>query len=516
MVHRGQIALPTARSETPVAARVADEYEVKTLVGAGPHGSVWRAVHRRSDQDIAVKVLHRPLAGDAAVRDRLTREYYVLTAFYHPALVRLRDLVLGDEVALVYERVTGSDLRRVGLLAAEPAAAVIADAATALSAAHAEGVVHCGIKPANLLLAKGTRQVRITDARVVRLVRGFHAAAAHLDSRYTAPEVLLGHPAVPATDVYGLGLTWYEMLTGSTPTPHADPARRSALPPQPAGLRQILEACLASEPTDRPTAAELADHLRRALPSADCVEHHDPRVRHASPGVAYAEPARPPSAPPTPTPPAIPPSPAPLRWHRARSVAATAVLFAAAGTAVLHSASSPTGPVASPAGSRAKPAAPTTHPARPARPIPATWPTLPAQPTLPTRQGGSDFVQYWFDVLNYADATGDPAPIVAASEPRCRACAADAEAVRAAYASGGSFDGGRYTVRQIIADGFFNPGDTVVVGVVFDRGPQRLVDGSGAVRAERPGTTFASCQLLLIREGDQWRVAEQLCGSPTP
>src|SRR5439155_14296472 len=72
MVHRGQIALPTARSETPVAARVADEYEVKTLVGAGPHGSVWRAVHRRSDQDVAVKVLHRPFAGDAAVRDRLT------------------------------------------------------------------------------------------------------------------------------------------------------------------------------------------------------------------------------------------------------------------------------------------------------------------------------------------------------------------------------------------------------------------------------------------------------------
>src|SRR5947208_3190337 len=116
MVHRQ--CDPAARQARHVEAKlgpVAAHYEVRTLIRRGPHGSVWRADHRETAEEVAVKLLHERFASCPDVRDRLNREYHVLTAFLHPALVRLRDLTVGDEVALVTELVIGSDLGRLGI-----------------------------------------------------------------------------------------------------------------------------------------------------------------------------------------------------------------------------------------------------------------------------------------------------------------------------------------------------------------------------------------------------------------
>src|SRR5215217_7094678 len=104
------------------AGVVAESYEIKAHVGSGEHGSVWRAVRRDTGDKVAVKLLHERFASDPEVRDRLTREYQVLTAFLHPGLVRLRHLALGDEVALVSELVIGSDMRRLGTMTPTAAA----------------------------------------------------------------------------------------------------------------------------------------------------------------------------------------------------------------------------------------------------------------------------------------------------------------------------------------------------------------------------------------------------------
>jgi serine/threonine protein kinase, bacterial len=548
MVHRGDTARLVVRRPGASAEPVAERYDVKKLVGQGPNGSVWRSVHRDSGQEVAVKLLHERFANNPEVRDRLNRECHVLTAFVHPAQVRLRDLVLGDEVALVYELVTGSDLRRLPAFTPAAAAEVVAETAAALAAAHAEGVVHCGIKPANLLLAKGTQQVRITDTRVGRLVRGFRATAARWDTRYTAPEILLGRPPVPATDVYGLGLVWYEMLTGtalgerhdlSRFTPGVGLARAGSLPSLTPAVRRILETCLAEDPAARPSAAQLAEALAELETPAELPGRHvagadetADRVRDESDdetergGTARRSEPRQPRNPTAvvakraavegdrASPDAVqrvagtgPRARRTLRGYRTwRLLLVTAVL--AVGAVVAHNL----------AGAADRPESATASGARVpvVSPTREQQPTLPSAPTAPTREGATSFVQYWFDLLNYADATGDPAPVLAAGIPGCKVCASDADAIRAAYRDGGSLRGGRYVVRRIIADGFFTPAGTVVVGVVFDRGPRTLVDSAGEVKSELPGITFDSCQVLLTRADDRWYVVEQLCDTPTP
>ena len=165
----------------------------------------------------------------------------------HPSYVRVRELIAGEGlVALVMEYVSGWDLRRhvghsVGL---QPS--VVADiglgVAEALAAAHDAGVVHCDLKPSNVLLDEPSGRPRLTDCRVARLARGYHGRLAwYGDAAYASPEVISGGPPVPATDVYALGLMLYEMLAGTPPYAGLDQeqviAGHLARPPARAGRR---------------------------------------------------------------------------------------------------------------------------------------------------------------------------------------------------------------------------------------------------------------------------------------
>ncbi|MEN3305412.1 MAG: serine/threonine protein kinase, bacterial, partial [Micromonosporaceae bacterium] len=258
---------------------VAGQYELIGAIGRGPTGTVWRAEHRGTREAFAVKLLDAQFVNDVTVVDRFVRERHVLSTFLHPAIVRVRELVAdGVDLALTGELVEGPDLRQeigmAGSLAPEVAVGVAVRCADALAAAHLVGVVHCDVKPANVLLT-ADGEVRLTDCRVARLARGYREGVSRFGNpEYAAPEVILGGPPVPASDVYGLGLILYEALTG-TPLCHGDdPSQvlgqhlrgRPVVPVEvPPALRDVVEATLAVDPQARPRADEVAGMLRRLL-----------------------------------------------------------------------------------------------------------------------------------------------------------------------------------------------------------------------------------------------------------
>jgi serine/threonine protein kinase len=256
-----------------MARLVGGRYELTALVGRGPHGQVWSGRGRDTGEDVAVKVLDEEYADDPNVVDRFDREYPILTSFLHPVFVPVRELIIDGGLALVTELVDGSDLRQFGRFAPDEAVWITDVTAEALVTAHAEGVVHCGIKPANLLLTRSSGELRITDSRVARLVRGHRTARGRLpDPRYAAPEVILGSAPLPATDVYGLGLVLYEVLTGAALVETDDPDQilrehmrvsRVVLPDGLEAFRELLAGCLAVDPAVRPTAEECVRELRR-------------------------------------------------------------------------------------------------------------------------------------------------------------------------------------------------------------------------------------------------------------
>jgi serine/threonine-protein kinase len=503
---------------------VAGQYELIGAIGRGPTGTVWRAERGGTREAFAVKLLDAQFASDLAVVDRFVREQHVLSAFTHPAMVRVRDLITdGPDLGFASELVAGPDLRQeigmAGSLAPEVAVGLAGQCAEALAAAHAVGVVHCDVKPANVLIGP-SREARLTDCRVARLARGHRAGVSRFGSpEYAAPEVILGGPPVTATDVYGLGLVLYEALLG-TPLCYGDDAAqvlgqhlrgRPVVPVEVMpGLREVLEATLAVDPQARPEAAELAGALRRLLPA---LRRPAPAALPAAPLRLADPPVRPADPPPGRPHPAARHTGRPAghagRGQAARPwlrpviiVAAVALVLALAGI-ILSSLPAAQGS----AGATGTPSAP----AKPAAGRSA--PQLDASATAPTTAGAAAFVRYWFATLNYAVATGKTGPLSAASSPACHTCAVVLTAVSKGYQNGAHLQGGEYTVREATTDGFFSL-EQPKLGVVYDRSPYSIVSPGGDQLESSPGVTFATCQMLLEQAGDRWRVRELYANGP--
>src|SRR5882672_4394506 len=131
-----------------MARLVAGTYQLNLLVGRGPTGTVWQAVHSATEELVAVKLLDPEYADDPATVQRFVRERHLLTAYLDPAFVRVREVVFeAPELALIMELVNGLNLAerlaRTGPLTAPDAAQAALVTAEALAAAHDIGVVHC-------------------------------------------------------------------------------------------------------------------------------------------------------------------------------------------------------------------------------------------------------------------------------------------------------------------------------------------------------------------------------------
>jgi hypothetical protein len=257
-------------------------YDPITLLGAGGYGDVWLARHRQLDREAAVKVLRGSHAADAGEVQRFLAEAKITASLAHPAIVKVFDFGFqpGYVPWIAYERLEGRTLAQAierGPLAAPAALTACARVAEALQHAHEHGVVHRDVKPANIFDVGGDH--RVTDFGVARwagAARVQTAAGTLIGSPpYMAPEMIMGEPVSPATDIYALGVTLYQLLTGRLPyeAPHlvallelhgtqAVPrpsARRSELSPP---VDEVVLKALAKRPEDRfASAAEMAQTL---------------------------------------------------------------------------------------------------------------------------------------------------------------------------------------------------------------------------------------------------------------
>jgi hypothetical protein len=251
-------------------------------LGSGGSAAVWLARDEKRGREVTVKVV--PLGGKAGPRAR--REAQAMAALDHPRCQRVyacgRD---AESVYIAYEYVPGRTLRdafRAGALTDDDALEAAAQVLDALAHAHARGIVHRDVKPANILLADER------DARVsVRLLDFGLARVAEADTltaagdvpgtlAYIAPERLHGRPASAAGDVWSVGVVLYEALSGIHPfwrpalAESAEAIIRGARslaelrPDLPARLLAAVDHALSLDPAHRPSAAKLAKRLRRA------------------------------------------------------------------------------------------------------------------------------------------------------------------------------------------------------------------------------------------------------------
>ncbi|HEY4221762.1 MAG TPA: serine/threonine-protein kinase [Myxococcota bacterium] len=334
-----------------VGRLIADRYRVVRRLGAGGMGTVYVAVQEPLGREVALKVVRRDLAGDDRAVERFRREAKQLALAAHPNIVTIIDFdelapKTGDAPDSLYfamELVRGENLRqrlqRVGALPVKKTIAIVRAISSALACAHQADIIHRDLKPENVLLMEAAGHpdfVKIVDFGVAKLVK----EDPDLDDQealtqrgsvvgtpgYIAPEVALRGVTTDArSDLYALGVVWFECLAGHAPfkartatallMAHAldpIPSLPAEIPLQVAGLVQRL---LAKAPEDRPESAEELSLLIDALPAFESATSV-PRARALSslaPAEASAATVDDPHLRLSPQPSPSPPSPPPPR-----------------------------------------------------------------------------------------------------------------------------------------------------------------------------------------------------------
>ncbi|HYN95796.1 MAG TPA: serine/threonine-protein kinase, partial [Pilimelia sp.] len=257
---------------------IGNSYLLVERIGDGATGQVWRALDRATGDQVAIKMLREELLTEPRAVTRFVQERAILLMLRHPHIVRVRDmLAVGDSLGLVMDLVDGGSLRGYlrerGTLPPADAADLLHQVAEALVEAHQLGVVHRDLKPDNILLDQrpmAEPHVKLTDFGIARVLDspGLTTPQALIGTpNYLAPELINGAPPTPAVDVYALGILFYELLAGRTPyagAPAVAVLRRHVVcsPDRPAGIPdvawQVVLACTAKDPADRPSASTVA------------------------------------------------------------------------------------------------------------------------------------------------------------------------------------------------------------------------------------------------------------------
>lgn len=278
----------------PLVGQLVDgRYEVVSRIARGGMATVYLAVDRRLDRDVALKVMHPHLAEGGAGSDfvaRFRREARAAARLTHPGLVGVYDQgVDGETSYLTMEYVDGVNLRRHlserGSLTVGAALDVTEQVLDALAAAHRAGLVHRDVKPENVLMASDGR-IKVADfglARAVTEVTSTTTGTVFGTVAYLAPELVVSGASDARTDVYAAGVLIYEMLTGTQPFTGETPIQiafqhvNSDVPSPsdaggagwlPAEVDELVAALAAREPDDRPADAGAALALLRRTRTA--------------------------------------------------------------------------------------------------------------------------------------------------------------------------------------------------------------------------------------------------------
>jgi serine/threonine protein kinase len=266
------------------------EYRVGRLLGEGGMGKVFEAEERLSGRKVALKVLRPELARSEPARRLFENEMTVLSRLDHPNIVRcLACAEVSGDLVMALELLEGRTLRNLmldeGALPWERAVGIVAQMASALSAAHehAPPIVHRDLKPENVMvLAAGT--IKVTDFGIAKVLAALGSKTTHSVGtlQYMSPEQIDAGPIDGRSDLYALGLVFYELVAGKPPFESSSPRELlnlqcTAAPPPlpepvrralPRGLERLLFELLAKSREDRPaSAADVLHELEPFMPS---------------------------------------------------------------------------------------------------------------------------------------------------------------------------------------------------------------------------------------------------------
>jgi eukaryotic-like serine/threonine-protein kinase len=261
-------------------AGLGGRYRLQGLIGRGGSAAVYKAVDKRLDRPVAVKVFRSDVGDEDELR-RQQAEVRLLATFNHPGLIAVYDAGRDDSPAdgscsfVVMELAQGSDLRyrlREGPLPAGDVAKIGAQLAGALNYVHERGVIHRDLKPGNIMLSfaehTGEARAKLTDFGIARVISGTRLTATGKTvgtATYLSPEQAKGEALGTASDIYSLGLVLLECLTGEVEFPGtpvesavARLQRAPSIPPGlPPGWTELLTRMTAMDPAARPDAAEV-------------------------------------------------------------------------------------------------------------------------------------------------------------------------------------------------------------------------------------------------------------------
>ncbi len=276
-----------ARSDNPAMLGRIGEYDILEVIGCGGMGVVLKGYDRNLNRFVAIKVLAPHYASSGAARNRFTREAKAAAAVVHPHVVAIHCVADADGLPyLVMQFVPGKSLQqRIDADAPLPLEDVLRigmQAALGLAAAHAQGLVHRDVKPANILLENGVERVLLGDFGLAHTVDDVNVTQSGVlvgTPQFMSPEQARGEAVDARSDLFSLGSVLYAMCTRHPPfraestfgvlnriqneTPQPVSQFNSDVPKW---LEGIIERLLAKEPGDRiQTAAEVADELEKWL-----------------------------------------------------------------------------------------------------------------------------------------------------------------------------------------------------------------------------------------------------------
>jgi len=254
-----------------------DRYQLDKQLGEGGMAIVYQASDLMLERTIAVKILRKDFSKSKAFQERFKEEARAAANLTHPNIVTVHDFGFdNDRLFIVMEHVPGTDLKQIikksGALPADHASRLFIQACAGIGYAHRAGLVHCDIKPHNMLVTPDHR-LKVTDfgiARALASVKHDEQSQAIWGSpAYFSPEQAAGRAPSPASDVYSLGIVLFEMLTGelpfTDPSPQelallhryeAPPSAREINPEISAELEEIIVKVLSKEPSSRYRTAD--------------------------------------------------------------------------------------------------------------------------------------------------------------------------------------------------------------------------------------------------------------------